>query len=250
MIIMSKFSGGAITLAKRMDVKRVRPDSDTFKGGKKKLLINWGNGVVGEEHLKCKIINRPEVVKVAQCKRASMEAFEKGGVLVPAWTTDEGTAIGWVEDGDSVVCRTLLNAAGGRGIVIADFEDDVVPAPLYVKYKKKKSEFRVHVVNGNMVLVQRKIRRPVVEGEQGGPVNWRVRSHDNGFIFQRNDLAYSAKVVPAAFKAMEALNLDFGAVDIIYNEREDEAYVLEVNTAPGLEGTTVEDYANAFRGYE
>jgi D-alanine-D-alanine ligase-like ATP-grasp enzyme len=40
--------------------------------------------------------------------------------------------------------------------------------------------------------------------------------------------------------------LDFGAVDIIYNAKRNECYVLEVNTAPGLEGTTVEKYATKF----
>jgi glutathione synthase/RimK-type ligase-like ATP-grasp enzyme len=45
--------------------------------------------------------------------------------------------------------------------------------------------------------------------------------------------------------AVSALGLDFGAVDIIWNEREDKCYVLEVNTAPGLQGSTLENYANA-----
>jgi len=49
-----------------------------------------------------------------------------------------------------------------------------------------------------------------------------------------------------ALAAVSALGLDFGAVDIIYNEHENQYYVLEVNTAPGLEGTTVEKYAEAF----
>jgi D-alanine-D-alanine ligase-like ATP-grasp enzyme len=41
--------------------------------------------------------------------------------------------------------------------------------------------------------------------------------------------------------------LDFGAIDIIYNESRDQAYVLEVNTAPGLTGQTIQSYADAFR---
>ena len=45
--------------------------------------------------------------------------------------------------------------------------------------------------------------------------------------------------------AIKALGLDFGAVDIIYNEAEDQHYVLEVNTAPGLEGTTLQKYTEA-----
>jgi D-alanine-D-alanine ligase-like ATP-grasp enzyme len=41
--------------------------------------------------------------------------------------------------------------------------------------------------------------------------------------------------------------LDFGAVDVIWNEKQQRAYVLEVNTAPGLEGQTVDDYARGIK---
>jgi hypothetical protein len=42
------------------------------------------------------------------------------------------------------------------------------------------------------------------------------------------------------------LELDFGAVDLIWNENQNVVYVLEVNTAPGMEGTTLENYCDAF----
>jgi glutathione synthase/RimK-type ligase-like ATP-grasp enzyme len=51
----------------------------------------------------------------------------------------------------------------------------------------------------------------------------------------------------AAIRTVEILGLDFGAVDIIWNKKQDRYYVLEVNTAPGLEGETVVRYANAFK---
>ena len=49
----------------------------------------------------------------------------------------------------------------------------------------------------------------------------------------------------AAVKAVNSLGLDFGAVDICEDE-EGNPYVFEVNTAPGIEGTTVEKYHTAF----
>jgi len=55
-------------------------------------------------------------------------------------------------------------------------------------------------------------------------------------------------VVEQASLAIAALGLDFGAVDIIWNNHYQLATVLEVNTAPGLEGQTITDYANYFRG--
>jgi D-alanine-D-alanine ligase-like ATP-grasp enzyme len=74
-----------------------------------------------------------------------------------------------------------------------------------------------------------------------------VRNHDNGFIFVRNDVKAPSSVEEQAVRAIKALGLDFGAVDIIWNDKQQKAYVLEVNTAPGLEGSTVDDYARGFR---
>jgi D-alanine-D-alanine ligase-like ATP-grasp enzyme len=39
--------------------------------------------------------------------------------------------------------------------------------------------------------------------------------------------------------------LHFSAVDVVYNDREKKAYVLEINTAPGVEGQTIQVYADA-----
>ena len=44
---------------------------------------------------------------------------------------------------------------------------------------------------------------------------------------------------------MYAVGLKFGAVDLIWNELENKSYVLEINTAPGLTGATLEKYAQA-----
>ena len=46
---------------------------------------------------------------------------------------------------------------------------------------------------------------------------------------------------------ISALGLDFGALDVVYNERDNKCYLIEANTAPGLEGSTLDLYANAFR---
>ena len=50
------------------------------------------------------------------------------------------------------------------------------------------------------------------------------------------------QVLDQAKLAVKATGLDFGAVDIIWNNLQEKAYVLEINTAPGLEGQSVETY--------
>jgi D-alanine-D-alanine ligase-like ATP-grasp enzyme len=72
-----------------------------------------------------------------------------------------------------------------------------------------------------------------------------VRSYENGWIFAREDVVRNPAAEAAAIAAVASLGLDFGAVDVIL--REGKAYVLEVNTAPGIEGATLSAYLEAFR---
>jgi D-alanine-D-alanine ligase-like ATP-grasp enzyme len=46
--------------------------------------------------------------------------------------------------------------------------------------------------------------------------------------------------------AVNHLGLDFGAVDMIYNAKRNTYYVLEVNTACGLAGETLNKYVEVF----
>src|SRR3546814_2808293 len=64
-----------------------------------------------------------------------------------------------------IVCRTVLSGHSGVGIVIADNRDDLVPANLYVKYVKKKEEYRVHLgildINDPFNEAQHGISQPI-----------------------------------------------------------------------------------------
>jgi len=144
-----------------------------------------------------------------------------------------------------------LAGHSGEGIVIADTRADLVRAPLYVAYVKKEQEWRIHVGRraddeGIIIAKQRKARSRDVPDDE---VNWQVRNHQNGFIYARNDgVEAPERVVDAARQALLATDLDFGAIDVIYHSRTRLAHVLEINTAPGLEGETVNDYVRFFTG--
>jgi len=153
------------------------------------------------------------------------------------------------DDAFPIVCRTVLAGHSGDGIVIANTRDDLVSAPLYVAYVKKQDEYRIHVGmkdgEASLIAAQRKARRLDTPSEE---VNWQVRNHANGFVFVRQDVNPPDAVFDVARKALAATGLDFGAVDVIWNAQKGKAYVLEINTAPGLEGQTVDDYAAFFKG--
>lgn len=188
-------------------------------------------------------INNYERVAVASNKLSTFEVLkDKDGVRIPAFTTDRGVASGWLSNGVNVVCRTRLNGHSGDGIVLATKADELVDAPLYVQYVKKQKEFRVHVAFGEVIDVQEKRQRKDYDGE----VNHQVRNHHTGWVYCREEVQEPDGLRQMAIATTVALGLDFGAVDIIWNQKRNECYVLEVNTAPGLEGTTVEKYAKVF----
>lgn len=228
-------------LARGLGIKRIRHDNSKFVAKPSTTVINWGSSALPEALLKGQIIQDPDKVSSASNK-LSFFRMNEGSEFVPDFTIDIDEAIEWCRDGSAVVCRTNLTGHSGEGIVIAETEEALVDAPLYVKYFKKKDEYRVHVFNDKVIDIQRKARRLGAEN-----VNWRVRNHANGFIYARENVNPPPCVVSAAEESMKPLGLTFGAVDVLYNEHKDKAVVLEVNTAPGLTGTTLQNYLQAFK---
>ena len=140
---------------------------------------------------------------------------ENADIIPQFWTNAND-----IQDNDfPVVCRTVLAGHSGAGIVIAGSRDELVPAPLYTKYIKKQHEYRIHVgklPNGetSIISIQRKARREGFENP-----NWQVRNHNNGFVFVRGGVNPPQQVLDASTLALTATGLDFGAVDVIWNER-------------------------------
>lgn len=231
-------------------VKTIKLEGSRFIGNPDKLVVNWGNSFNNPEIAKCKVLNKPEKVAFATNKKNFFDLAKAIGINVPEYTVDRHVAYAWLRnEGTTVVVREKLTGHSGEGIVLLDnipsFDDyDHSRAKIYVKYIPKKEEYRVHVFCGEVIDVQRKSTR---DGEQ--PVDWRVRNHANGFIFTRGNANPPEGIVEQAKKSVIEAGLDFGAVDVIYNAHHKKAYVLEVNTAPGLEGTTLEVYARAISNF-
>lgn len=239
-------SWGAKALAQALGAKRIRHDNSTFVGRARKTVINWGCSELPPEVLKCQVLNPPEAVGLASNKLSFFNAMSvHEEVNTPPWATTIAEASEWLEK-SAVVERHKLRGHSGEGIVIVDKGGELTDAPLYVKYIPKKEEYRVHVFKGQVLDVQRKARVIDTPDDQ---INWKVRNLAGGFIFARNeDHTPPWAVLEQAVNAVHACGLDFGAVDLIWNEKKETAYVLEINTAPGLMGTTLAKYQEAFRG--
>ena len=232
-------SESAKVLANSLGIKRLKREGGAVAVD---ILINWGCSAINREVVYEAIINHPAAVKKAANKLETFRSLD-GTVPLPDWTESFEEASGWLAEGYTVVARTELNGHSGQGIVLADHIDQLPLAKLYTKYVNKDQEYRVHVFRGEVIFEQRKARKKDVPDDQ---VNWKIRNHGNGFIFAHRDVFIAPDGKEAAVQAVEKLGLDFGAVDLMLGKN-GLFYVLEVNTACGLEGTTLERYTEAFR---
>lgn len=231
-------SASAKELAMALGIKRTsrllnRPD-----------VINWG---CNDPSLTQTINTGPAVAETAD-KIAAFRMMAAANVPTVEWTTNHVQAQQWYDEGNTVYCRTLTKAFGGRGIVVANKEDGValVRAPLYTKYFKNKEEYRVHVgktAQGYVVIFaqQKKKRREE-------DVNFKIRNHENGWVFCTEGVDIPEPVRTAALAALASSKLVFGAIDIGFRVRDGHAAVFEINTAAGITGKTTAAYAEFFKG--
>lgn len=250
MYVWNRVGEGGSALAEKLGLRRIKHENSRFIGSARKTVINWGSSTLPAEVMKCNIINRPELVKICADKREFFNTCDPE-TTVP-FTTEVNKALEWLAARETVVARTVLSGHSAEGLVIVRPEEagQLTRAPLYTMYVKKKDEYRVHIANGIIVDVQRKsLKKDFVEAAQaeGREINHMVRNLENGYIYQRENVNAPEDVKVKALTAVESIGLDFGAVDVIYNGHQERAYVLEINTAPGLTGTTLDNYANALR---
>lgn len=249
-------SASSKALSASLGARRIRHMNSGLIGRASKRVINWGASELPPEVAKCTIVNEPHRVAIAANKLSFFNFIHQHNmndgiirlatVSIPPFTTDKTQAQLWMHDGRAVVERHKLTGNSGEGIVICPADGELGDAPLYTQYINKNQEYRVHYAFGEVIDVQRKARSTAFADED---VNWKIRNTANGFIYAREDGVYPTDIVTQASRAVEALGLDFGAVDVIFNDNRNKAYVLEVNTAPGLTGTTLANYTEAFNAY-
>lgn len=214
------------------------------------IILNWGNPPARVWEGTVETLNKRANVALAIDKLDALTKFKEADVRCPKFTEDIEEARKWATKGHAVVGRSLLRSFQGRGIAFTD--KGVAPATadaqgrrcvLWTRYVPKREEWRVHVFKGSVIAVAQKRRRRETE------VDNHIRSWDNGWVYAIHDLDPPEDLNTVGIAAVKALGLDFGAVDVIWNEKLNRCFVLEVNTAPALEGTTVQKYADAINAY-
>jgi hypothetical protein len=205
------------------------------------LIVNWGNSREPQwAYNPEQILNKPSAVALAVNKLRTFEKLSEAGVRTVPWTVDIDEARQWHD----IVERHTLTGSGGAGIRIST-PDTIQPAPLYTKLLNPCEEYRVHIFKGEAIDYAKKMKQREDGTYEAAPAE-RIKNAHNGFYFLR-DVSPREGVVLRAREAIEALGLDFGAVDIIrYRDR---SYVLEVGTAAGVSPMGQTAYANAITEY-
>lgn len=235
-------SGNALRDA--LNGHKVRPDGN-YRYREGDIIINWGNGtrpVWASNDAYDNILNVPELVSVASNKLKTFRLFSQEEVPTLEWTEDVDVARAWLGEGNSVYARTVLQGHSGEGIVIVRPGGTLPRAPLYTKAIQNDGEYRVHVFQGRVIDYRKKSRQ---EGDEPNEDQSAIRTLGTGWVYRRDNLRRLERIEQLAVQAMEALGLDFGAVDII-KKPDGSVYVLEINTAIGLEERTLDVYTEAF----
>lgn len=236
--VVSGPSRGARTLARSIGLRRVQPERAALL--RHRSYINWGCSSIPD--VRVRVINRPEAVRRSISKRATFEALS-GKSYLPVMATSLPA------QRDSIWLARRDGLSSGRGITVIRRRDAVPEADMYVRYIKKSAEYRVHVVNGEVILVQQKRRADGVERDENQLL---IRSHANGWVYTVNNVRFASDAVrerlnEVALDAVHTLGLDFAAVDLIVEKGTDNVFFLETNTKPGIEGeTTRQAYHNKF----
>lgn len=230
---------------KGVRVLKMKTRNSRYHSQEDDLVINYGSS---NFPMNCfcsgELLNHPESISRTSNKKTALAVMKDSGIKTIEWTTSRDVAESWVDQNYTVYARTVLQGHSGEGIVVVSSADEMVSAPLYTKgITLQRREFRIHVVKGQVVYVQQKKRRNQYETLDCYRND--VRNHHTGWVYTTESVSVSNQAKEEAVKAVKSLGLDFGAVDII--TRGNDLWVLEVNTAPGMTGTTLEVYAEAFK---
>jgi hypothetical protein len=235
-------SRGALAIAHALDGYCILRENSRYQRQDGDVIINWGDGL-------CR--HRPALnqdVNIAIDKIAFYRRLRDTGVVPPFRQRQRHVGL-LVALRLAFLFYVVLASKGadGAGIVIARNESEMVPARLYVKLMPKTHEFRVHAGRLPTNIAPRIVlfytQRKIHEGEGD------IWTGDSTLLSDR-DYPVPPKVMEVTRTAMEHLpELDFGGFDVIYNEPTDEAWVVEVNSAPMQTSASARKYAEFFHMY-
>ena len=218
------------------------------------IIINWGRSQDIDGVPPCFYINMPFSVGMCVDKVRTLCAMHSWGVPALSSTTVREDAKEMLARDGCIVVRRTTTGSRGRGCELvydSTFGTERLPvAPLYTEFYDKTHEFRVHVMDGEVIdyRQKKKMGKEKLTKRGIGEVDMFIRNHKRGWVFAKNDILRFKEIEETAVDAAGALRLHFCAVDILAKVDDNgqliDHVVCEVNSAPNLVASTMEAYVN------
>lgn len=241
--VYSKDENGNITMTKTKNIDSLLDKS---------YLIKWGNRIQVDD-LANVVYNNSSAVKNASVKSLARKLFAENEIPCPLNITPQTDRSKVVFP---IIGRPLLHHQGKNFYTFNTWEEFLAHYNVHKKdhyysnFVPKVKEFRAHVAHSKILALLEKPRpedpNQIVWNHAQNAEAWTVIGWDDYGKFgnlregaepTKNDL----RLARACVGALNALGLDFGAVDVVVTE-DGSPYVLEVNTAPELSNS---EYAAA-----
>lgn len=228
--VHSKAADGSINVTKTKNIDDILHNA---------ALIKWGNRIQVDDLAKV-VYNTSEAVKNASVKNIARRLFAENEVGCPLNITPQTARDKVVFP---IIGRPLIHHQGKNFYTFNTWEEFIAHYNVHKKdhyysnFVPKVKEFRAHVAHGKILALLEKPRPEDPNmiawnhAQNAGAweiVKWKDYGRQ-GMNGKDNDL----RLCQTIMKAMEAVGLDFGAVDVVITE-DGTPYVLEINTAPEL----------------
>lgn len=213
-----------------------------------KVAIRWGNSVAVTNAAKDGNLNAAMIVRVMANKKIFSDKYVED-FWVPQFRTDIPKA----ED-FPVIIRKTMTGFGGVGIVpcgnIKEFNQNWQTGYYWTKYINLASEFRVHIFDGDVLRIFKKVKESGIE-----ETKYNIRNSSKGWHFSPveadGSLIYLRKLATQFWNVTkDKFHVEHGflALDVGWNNENKKYFILEGNTAPGIANnpTTCERYAQKF----
>lgn len=228
----------AKALIEKLKEKKVKIDGGSKDPGKVPILIRWGSQLAVAAH-PGKVLNSKAAIAKASNKETALVTFKENGIRIP-----KTMKAAEVKPEDFPVLGRKAHHIAGNDIILCLQKNDLDEASKlgcthFTKYIPTRTEFRIHVWEDQVIKVSEKV---LTEPERCKDP-W-IRNYDEGYTFVSPKTKLSGQARGMAVDAVNCLGLTFGAVDLLLGD-DGLVYVLEVNTAPGLQtDSSLDAYVN------
>lgn len=235
-----------------MEIIRALPDHDEVAADDAPIL-NWGRNIPRWYLSPFPMLNRyvsASKTKYLQAIKETFFSYPEGNykAVGVSCTRAPAIAIRWCKEGHLVFRRDSDTGYGGKDITVCRTPEDIIEGlqlnglPVFWSKGVRGDEYRAYFVKDLRTLkyhVYRVVKK--TERPQKTITDYHIKSNKNGWVFRYANPAWKKSLEEQTHVFNE---YHFGALDLI--DRGDRLVILELNSAPGMKGSTVKNTAAAF----